>query len=168
MTCARTWLAVCVMLTEILFTLICFAVFFASPPNAIVDRAPASGATSKSTHRTPRLPPVPGAFIAASFAANLLAYRSYLSRNRSQYSLSFAVYTRRKNASPCHSIAAFARSTSAISTPIPMINTPPGAQPFRAAASISYSDQSCIEIMLVKLWLRRKLHARNGRNKWGA
>jgi ABC-type transport system involved in multi-copper enzyme maturation permease subunit len=41
MTGASIWLAVCVMLTEILVTLICFAVFFASPANAIVGRPPA-------------------------------------------------------------------------------------------------------------------------------
>src|SRR3981189_1283181 len=59
---------------------------------------------STSTHLTPRLQPVPNAFIAASFTANRPAYRSYLFLNCSQYATSSSVYTRRKNLSLCDSI----------------------------------------------------------------
>jgi len=93
------------MLKAILLTPNSSAIFRASPSSRIVGRPPFSRTTSKSTHRTPRLHPVPKAFIAASFAANRPAYLSYLFRNLSQYSLSAAVYTRRKNGSPCRSIA---------------------------------------------------------------
>jgi purine-nucleoside/S-methyl-5'-thioadenosine phosphorylase / adenosine deaminase len=113
------------MLSATLFTPICFAIFAASPEIASVGRPLVSRTTSKSTHLTPRRQPVPSAFIAASFAANRPAYRSYLFLKRSQYSRSLVVYTRLKNTSPCRSIAPWMRSTSAMSTPIPMINTPP-------------------------------------------
>jgi hypothetical protein len=49
----------------------------------------------------------------------------YLFLNRSQYSRSLGVNTRRKNTSPWRSIAAFTRPTSAISTPSPTIKLPP-------------------------------------------
>src|SRR5216684_3679781 len=113
------------MLSATCFTPSCWAIFPASPPSASVGRPPASRTTSKSTQRTPRRQPVPKAFIPASFAANRPAYRSYLFLNCSQYSRSFAVYTRLRNTSPWRSIAAWMRPTSAISTPIPMIKTPP-------------------------------------------
>src|SRR6266566_2336794 len=99
-TCANAWLSVCVMLSATLFTPICCAIFAASPMIASVGLPLVSRTTSKSTHRTPRRQPVPSAFIAASFAANRPAYRSYLFLNRSQYSRSLVVYTRRRNTSP--------------------------------------------------------------------
>src|SRR5580704_7404544 len=101
------------------------AIFRASPSKRIVGRPPFSRTTSKSTHRTPRLQPVPKAFIAASFAANRPAYRSYLFRNLSQYSLSATVNTRRKNGSPCRSMAFCILPTSAKSTPMPIITESP-------------------------------------------
>src|SRR6266704_2006166 len=113
------------MLSATLFTPNCCAIFAASPAIASVGRPLVSRTTSKSTHLTPRRQPVPSAFIAASFAANRPAYRSYLFLNCSQYSRSFAVYTRLRNTSPWRSIAAWMRPTSAMSTPIPMIKTPP-------------------------------------------
>jgi hypothetical protein len=93
------------MLSATLFTPSCCAIFAASPVIASVGRPLVSRTTSKSTHLTPRLQPVPSAFIAASFAANRPAYRSYLFLNRSQYSRSLVVYMRLKNTSPCRSIA---------------------------------------------------------------
>ncbi len=90
-TCAIAWLSVCVMLTAIFFTPILAAIFPASPANSSVGLPLASRTTSKSTHRTPRRHPVPSAFIAASFAANRPAYRSYLFLNFSQYALSRSV-----------------------------------------------------------------------------
>ncbi len=93
------------MLSATFFTPNCAAIFPASPASVSVGRPLASRTTSKSTHRTPRRQPVPSAFIAASFAANRPAYRSYLFLNCSQYSRSLAVYTRRRNTSPCRSIA---------------------------------------------------------------
>ena len=79
------------MLSAILLTPSCCAIFAASPVIASVGRPPISRTTSKSTHFTPRRQPVPKAFIAASFAANRPAYRSYLFLNRSQYSRSLVV-----------------------------------------------------------------------------
>jgi hypothetical protein len=79
------------MLSEIFFTPSCAAIFPASPASASVGRPLASLTTSRSTHRTPRRHPVPSAFIAASFAANRPAYRSYLFLNCSQYALSLSV-----------------------------------------------------------------------------
>jgi len=79
------------MLNTIFFTPNCAAIFPASPASASVGRPLASRTTSKSTHRTPRRQPVPSAFIAASFAANRPAYRSYLFLNCSQYALSRGV-----------------------------------------------------------------------------
>jgi len=61
-----------------LFTPILSAIFRASPLSSMLGRPLAFRTTSTSTQRTPRLQPVPSAFIAASFAANLPAYRSYL------------------------------------------------------------------------------------------
>src|SRR5258706_2859738 len=104
-TCASAWLSVCVILSATLFTPICCAIFAASPVIASVGRPLVSRTTSKSTHFTPLRHPVPSAFIAASFAANRPAYRSYLFLNRSQYSRSRVVYTRLRNTSPCRSIA---------------------------------------------------------------
>ena len=84
------------MLIAIFFTPSLSAIFRASPFNSKVGRPPRSRVVSMSTHRTPRLQPVPNAFIAASFTANRPAYRSYLSLNCSQYSLSSSVKIRRK------------------------------------------------------------------------
>ncbi len=90
-TCASARLSVCVMLSATLFTQICFAIFAAYPVIASIGRPLVSRTTSKSTHFTPRRQPVPSAFIAASFAANRPAYRSYLFLNRWQYSRSLVV-----------------------------------------------------------------------------
>jgi hypothetical protein len=134
-TCANACTSVCVILNAILFTPNSSAIFFASPSRRIVGRPPNSRTTSKSTHRTPRLHPVPNAFIAASFAANRPAKRSYLFLNCSQYSLSAPVYTRRRNAAPCRSIAARIRPTSAKSTPMPIIKVSPCWGTIRSARS---------------------------------
>src|SRR6266851_1923987 len=109
------------MLSPIFFTPSCFAIFPASPPSSSVGRPPVSRTTSKSTHLTPRLQPVPSAFIAASFTANRPAYRSYLFLNCSQYATSSSVYTRRRNLSLCDSITSRIRGTSATSIPMPTI-----------------------------------------------
>src|SRR5579864_305323 len=117
------------MLSAMLFMPNFSAILRASPSSASVGRPPFCRTTSMSTHRTPRLQPVPSAFIAASFTANRPAYRSYLFLNRSQYSRSLAVKIRRKNTSPCRSIAPRMRSTSAMSIPMPTITAwPPLAQ----------------------------------------
>src|SRR5579872_5778874 len=119
------------MLNEIFFTPIRPAIFPASPCSATVGRPPRCRTTSTSTHRTPRLHPVPSAFIAASFAANRPANLSYLFLNFSQYSRSAVVYSLCKIVSPCRSIAAFIRPTSAISTPSPMIKDSSEVRPHR-------------------------------------
>src|SRR5216684_6895388 len=109
------------MLSATLFTPSCCAIFAASPVIASVGRPLASRTTSKSTHLTPRLQPVPSAFIAASFTANRPAYRSYLFLNCSQYATSSSVYTPRRNLSLCDSITSRLRGTSATSIPMPTI-----------------------------------------------
>src|SRR5262249_841327 len=90
-TFASAWLSVCVIVTAICFTPNFTAIFFASPCNSSVGLPPLSRTVSTSTHRTPRLHPVPSAFIAASFTAKRPAYRSYLFLNCSQYARSFSV-----------------------------------------------------------------------------
>src|SRR5208283_4132112 len=109
------------MLTAIFFTPSASAIFFASPFNANVGRPPFTRTTSTSTQRTPRLQPVPSAFMAASFTAKRPAYLSYLFLNFSQYATSSGVYTRRRNLSRCASITSWMRFTSATSMPSPTI-----------------------------------------------